>query len=105
MATIMEKISKGEIFSKEASAKMLRLLGRNFWDEVSVSQIPSDVFVASKNGAVNASRSEVVFVNGKNARYVFCICTNNNKDQSWNETNEAWVLTRKISKLLWERFN
>jgi beta-lactamase class A len=105
MATIMERISKGEMISKDASNKMLRLLGRNFWDDVSVSQIPTDVFVASKNGAVNASRSEVVFVNGKNARYVFCICTNNNKDQSWNDSNEAWQLTRKISKLLWEKFN
>jgi beta-lactamase class A len=105
MATIMERISKGEIISKDASSKMLRLLGRNFWDEVSVSQIPSDVFAASKNGAVNASRSEVIFVNGKNARYIFCICTNNNKDQSWNDSNEAWQLTKKISKLLWEKFN
>lgn len=105
MATIMERISKGEIISPNASSKMLRLLGRNFWDEVSVSQIPSDVFVASKNGAVNASRSEVMFVNGKKSRYVFCICTNNNKDQSWSKTNEAWELTRKISKLLWEKYN
>jgi beta-lactamase class A len=105
MATIMERISKGEIINDSASSRMLRLLGRNYWDEVSVSQIPSDVFVASKNGAVNASRSEVMFVSGKKARYVFCICTNNNKDESWNNSNEAWELTRKISKLLWKKFN
>jgi beta-lactamase class A len=29
---------------------MLRLIGRNYWDEQGTSQIPSDVFVASKNG-------------------------------------------------------
>ena len=104
MATLMEKISKGEIISKERSAQMLRLLGRNYWDEEAISQIPSDVFVASKNGAVNESRSEVLFVNGHDARYVFCICTKNNKDQSWETNNEAWVLTRKLSKLLWEYF-
>jgi beta-lactamase class A len=63
------------------------------------------VFVASKNGAVDESRSEVVFVSGKKARYIFCVCTKNNKDQSWNDTNEAWVLTRKLSKLLWDYFN
>jgi beta-lactamase class A len=105
MASLMEKIVNGEIISKERSAQMLRLLGRNYWDENAISQIPSDVFVASKNGAVNESRSEILFVNGDGARYIFCICTKNNKDQSWNETNEAWLLTRKISKLVWDHFS
>ncbi|HWJ29721.1 MAG TPA: serine hydrolase, partial [Flavisolibacter sp.] len=105
MATLMEMISKGQIISKERSAQMLRLLGRNFWDEEAVSQIPSDVFVASKNGAVDESRSEVMFVNGRGARYVICICTKNNKDQSWEPTNEAWVLTRKVSKLIWDKYS
>lgn len=104
MATLMEKIVNGEIISPERSAQMLRLLGRNYWDENAVSQIPSDVFVASKNGAVDESRSELLFVNGRGARYVFCVCTKNNKDQSWTENNEAWVLTRKLSKLVWEHF-
>jgi beta-lactamase class A len=104
MARLMEKIVNGEIISKERSAQMLRLLGRNYWDEDAISQIPPDVFIASKGGAVDASRSEVLFVNGHGARYVFCIITKNNKDRSWEPTNEAWVLTRKLSKLLWEYF-
>jgi beta-lactamase class A len=101
MATIFEMIVKGQIISDSISAKMLRLLGRNYWDENAISQIPPDVFVASKNGAVNASRSEVLFVNGHGRRYIFCICTNNIKDQSWKTGNEAWELTRKLSALLW----
>lgn len=105
MATLMEKIVDGKVINPERSARMLRLLGRNYWDEESVSQIPSDVFVASKNGAVNESRSEVMFVNGRSARYLFCVCTKNIKDQSWNEdTNEAWQMLRKLSKLVWEHF-
>lgn len=104
MATLVEKIATSNIISKERSEQMLRLLGRNYWDEEAVSQVPADVFVASKNGAVNQSRSEVLFVAGRGARYVFCICTKNNKDQSWEKENEAWVLTRKLSKLLWEKF-
>jgi beta-lactamase class A len=105
MATLMEKIVKGEVINKDASAWILRLLGRNYWDEVAISQIPTDVFVASKSGAVDACRNEVLFVNGKHCRYIFCICTNNNTDQSWDNNNEAWQLTRKISKLLWEKYN
>ena len=105
MATLMERIVSGDLISKEKSAEMLRLLSRNYWDEQSISQIPSDVFIASKNGAVDESRSEVLFVNGYGARYIFCICTKNNKDQSWQNSNEAWILTRKLSKLMWDHFN
>jgi beta-lactamase class A len=105
MATLMEKIVKGEVINKEASAKMLRLLGRNYWDEVAISQIPSDVFIASKSGAVDESRNEVLFVNSKHCRYIFCICTNRNQDQSWDNNNEAWEMTRKLSKLLWGKHN
>lgn len=105
MAILMEMIVKKQLISDSASAKMLRLLGRNYWDEDAISQIPSDVFIASKSGAVDASRNELLFVNGKKCSYLFCICTKNNQDQSWNSNNEAWELTRKLSKLLWAYYN
>ena len=104
MATMFEALANRNLLDTASSEKMLRLLGRNYWDEEALSQIPPDIFVASKNGAVNASRSEVMYVSGKNARYVFCICTKNNKDTSWGSQNEAWELARKVSKLLWETY-
>ena len=104
MATLMEKIYRKEVVSNEASLQMMRMLGRNHWDEEALSAIPPNIAVFSKNGAVNASRSEVLLVNGPNNPYVFCIITKNNKDQRWNEDNEAWVLTRKLSALLWNYF-
>lgn len=105
MALLMKRIVDGQVINKKASEKMLRLLGRNFWDENAISQLPPDVFVASKNGAVNAVRNEVLYVNSANSRYIFCVCTQNNKDVSWNPGNEAWTLTRKLSLLLWKHFN
>ena len=104
MASLFEALANRSLMDSESSEKMLRLLGRNDWDEEALSQIPPDVFVASKNGAVNASRSEAMYVYGKNARYVFCICTKNNKDKSWELQNEAWELARKVSKLLWKTY-
>ena len=104
MASIFERISKGEIISRAASDEMLRQLSRNHYDDEAISQVPPYVTVFSKNGAVNQSRSEVVLVVGKKAHYVFTIMTKNNVDQSWKDDNEAWVLTRKISKLLWEHY-
>jgi beta-lactamase class A len=103
MAKLFKMIYRGEVISREASEKMIRLLGRNYWDEEGLSAVPAGVFVASKNGAVNASRSEVMIVNGKRP-YIFSIFTKNNKDQSWEPTNEAWTLTRKLSAMVWNYF-
>lgn len=104
IATLFERIYKKEIFDDSSCIAMMRMLGRNYWDEEGLSQIPPTVEVFSKNGAVNASRSEVMLVNAPHHPYVFCIITKNNKDQSWSSNNEAWTLTRKLSKLLWQYF-
>jgi len=105
IATLMERIVNNELLSKSSNEKMLRLLGRQYWDEEALSQIPPGVFAADKNGAVDASRDEVVYVNSKNNPYIFSIFTKNNKDQSWEYNNEAWVVTRKLSALLWKYYN
>ena len=104
MATILEKIYRKEIINEKTAIQMMRLLGRNYWDEEGLSQIPPTIEVFSKNGAVDESRSEVMLVNAPQHPYVFCIITKNNKDQSWGTTNEAWALTRKLSALLWNYF-
>jgi beta-lactamase class A len=104
MATLMRMIVENKIIDKQISERMLRLMSRQFWDEDAISQIPPNVFVADKSGAVDATRDEVLYVNGLHP-YIFCICTKNNQDISWESNNEAWVLTRKLSALLWKHFN
>jgi len=104
MAKLFEMIYQNQVISPSASEKMQRVLGRNFWDAEALSQIPPYIEVYSKNGAVNASRSEIMIVNAVHNPYIFSIFTKNNKDVSWGDTNEAWILTRKISKMLWEYF-
>lgn len=105
METFMERIVDGNILSVNASEKMLRLLGRQYWDEEAISQVPPGIFIADKNGAIDASRSEVMYVNSKKNPYILSVFTKNNQDISWDRNNEAWVLTRKLSALLWEYFN
>jgi beta-lactamase class A len=104
MVTIYEKLYKGEIISDSLSHRMIRLMGRDYWDEEAISEIPSTIFVAAKSGAVDESRSETLLVMAPKNPYIFSICTKNIKDKSWKENNEAWVLTRKLSKLLWNYF-
>lgn len=104
MASIMKLITENKIINQQISERMLRLMSRQYWDEVAISEIPPNIFVADKNGAVDASRGELMYVNGAHP-YIFCICTKNNTDQSWNSNNEAWMLTRKISSFLFKYFN
>jgi beta-lactamase class A len=104
MSMVLEKLYQGKIINDSLSKKMIRLLGRNYWDEEALSEIPSTIFVASKSGAVDASRSETLLVMAKQP-YIFTILTKNNKDKSWETNNEAWVLTRKLSKLLYNYFS
>jgi beta-lactamase class A len=104
MARIFADVVDHRVFSDAACERMLRIMGRQYWDEEALSSLPADVFVASKNGAVNASRSEVLFVNGKHP-YILSIFTKNNTDTTWGASNEAWELTRKISARVWAHFN
>ena len=104
MAAVFEKLYKGEIINDSLSKKMIRLLGRNYWDEEALSEIPATIFVASKSGAVDASRSEILLVMAKEP-YLLSVFTKNNKDQSWNATNEAWMLTRKLSKIVYDYYS
>lgn len=105
MGALFEKIYRNEIFSAAACDRMMRCLGRNYWDtDEAISQIPPYIEVFSKNGCVNASRSEVLLVNAPHNPYILSIFTKNIRDQRWTHDNEAWVLTRKISALLWKYF-
>lgn len=103
MATILQRIATRQLLSAESDGSMLKLLSRNYWDEEGLSQIPAGIFVASKNGALDASRSEVMYVKGNGCEYVLCIATQKNTDTRWTKENEAWTLTRKISALVWKQ--
>jgi beta-lactamase class A len=105
MGVIFEKIYRKEIFSAAACDRMMRSLGRNYWDQnEAISQIPPYIEVFSKNGCVNASRSEVLLVNAPHNPYIFCIFTKNNKDTQWTASNEAWTVARKLSLMVWRYF-
>lgn len=104
MASLLIKIRKGEVISKEASDRMYRMMSNQFYDDNALSEIPPYIQTASKTGAVNQSRSELVMVNAPHGDYVFYIATKDNVDSSWKSDNEAWALTKKISSFLWNYF-
>ncbi len=104
MAELLTSIRQGHAVSPNASEEMYRNLGRQFWDGDGLSQIPPDVKVATKNGALTQSKSEVVLVHAPHGEYVYCVMTKNQQDARWERSNEGATLLRTVSALLWRYF-
>jgi beta-lactamase class A len=104
MARLLVRIHEGRAVSPAASEEMYRTLTRTYWDDEALSQIPPTVQVASKQGAVDRSRSEVALVNAPNGPYVFSVITKNQADTSWTADNAGFRLIREVSRLLWTHF-
>ncbi len=104
MARLLTMIRQGKAVSRAASEEMYRALTRSYWNGEALSQIPPWVQAASKQGAVDHSRSEVVLVNAPSGDYVFCVITRQLADSSWAPDNQGYVLLRKVSALLWKTF-
>lgn len=104
IAEMVVAIREGRLVSRAASEAMYRHLTRIHWNGEALSQLPPWVQAASKQGAVNRSRSEVVLVNAPTGDYVFAVITRNQADQSWTPSNQGYVLLRTVSALLWRTF-
>ena len=104
MAELVVKIREGKVISERASERIYRNLTRIYFDSHALSQIPPYIQVASKQGALDQSKSEVVLVNAPHGDYVFCVITKNQKDERWVMDNEGYVLLRSVSRLLWNYF-
>jgi beta-lactamase class A len=104
MAELLVRIRQGQVISAAASERLYRNLVRIYYDGEALSQLPPTVQVASKQGAVNRSRSEVLLVNAPSGDYVVCIITKNQKDESWTRQNEGYRLLRAVSRTVWQHF-
>lgn len=104
MAELLVKIREGKVVSPRVSERIYRNLVRIYWDSEALSQIPPYIQVASKQGAVDRSKSEVVLVNAPHGDYVFCVITKNQNDTRWVKDNAGFVLLRQVSALLWNYF-
>jgi len=104
LANLLVYIREGKAVSPDASDEMYRNLGRQYWDNDGLSQLPPEIKTAAKNGAVDRSRSEVVLVHAPHGDYVYCVMTKNQKDESWERSNEGFTLLRNVSAILWQHF-
>ena len=105
MAGLLVMIREGRAVSPSASNRMYRMLSGSFWMDEGLSVIPAHVNVASKQGEVDRSRSEVMLVNAPAGDYVLCIITKNQTDTSYEPDNPGYVLIRRISAEVYRYFN
>ena len=104
IATLLQMVRERRAVSPAASDEMTRILSRIYWDDEALSQIPPYIHVMSKQGAVNASKSEVALVSGPNGDFVFSVTTDNQSDTRWEYDNDGYVLIRRVAALLWQHF-
>ena len=105
MAELLVMVREGRAVSAEASAAMYRLMKGSYWNTEALASLPPWVGVASKQGAVNRSRSEVLLVESPSGPYVLSVITKNQQDESWGSDNAGYVLLRRVSAAVWRHFS
>lgn len=105
IARALVEIREGRAVSAEASEAMYRMLTKSYWDKEGISQIPPHVQVASKQGFVDRSRSEVLLVNAPAGDFVLAVLTKNQADTSYDVNNEGHRLIREVTRAVYEHFN
>lgn len=104
MSDIVVSIRQGRAISPSASEEMYRVLTRTYWNDEALSVLPPTVQVASKQGAVSASKSEVLLVNAPHGDFVLTIMTKNQEDRRWEADNAGYVLIRDVTRAVWNTF-
>jgi len=104
MARFLVLAHAGTLVDAAVSDEVLRSLGRIWWDDEALSAFPPSVHTASKQGAVDRSRSEVVLVFAPHGAFVLSVFTKNQQDTSWKHDNEGFVLLRRVAALCWRHF-
>ena len=104
MAQLLRRLRDGVDLPPELARQAYRALCRTAWDDTALEPLPNGVEVGSKQGAVDASRSEVFLVHAPHGDYVACIITKDQVDRSWKRENAGFDLLRRLSAALWDFF-
>ena len=101
MATLLEKIERGEIVSPAASKEMIALMKREqHRDGIGRSII--DTEMATKAGALDRLRSDVGIIYTKQGRLVMAITCDDMPETIWSEENPGYLMLSRLSRILIE---
>ncbi len=104
MARLFELLHLRRAGTPAACEKLLRILRRQYWDDLALAAVPVDVAAGAKSGAIERSRSEVAIVWSPRP-YVLAIYTDDAKDRRWTSENEGEATIRLMCRRIWSAFN
>jgi len=118
MATLMERIARGQAVSAQASKDMEALLGKQQVHEVLCRLLPGSdagVSIAHKtgqdeeklpgpDGVTGSVRTDAGIVTTPKGRYVIAIFARRAADMRWTVDNEALVTGADVSRLVFDHF-
>jgi D-alanyl-D-alanine carboxypeptidase (penicillin-binding protein 5/6) len=104
MVKLLEKLSKKELVSKQASEKMLAHMYACD-DKQKFPRFLPGVKIAHKTGSVNEVRTDAALIDGPKGPIAICVLTNENADKSWGDKNEAEILCGRIAQVAYRHFS
>ncbi len=99
MVTLLEKLYRGELVNKTASAEMLEILKKQR-DHSGIGRDMKDVVIANKSGALDALRSDVGMVFAKQGTIAMAITVDGMPTPDWSPDNPGELLISSLSEML-----
>ncbi|MCU1294960.1 MAG: serine hydrolase [Bryobacterales bacterium] len=99
MVTILEKIYRGELISKEASAEMLKILKRQR-DHNGIARDMKDITVANKSGALDHLRSDAGIVYLPQGPIAMAFTVEDIPEVNWTPDNPGDLLISSLSEMV-----
>jgi len=99
MATLLEKLYRGELVSKTASEEMLTILKRQR-DRNGIGRDMPDIEIASKSGALDHLRSDVGIIYSKRGPIAMAITAEDIPEVNWSPDNPGLLLISSLSEIL-----
>jgi beta-lactamase class A len=99
MVTILERLERGEIVSPEASKEILAIMKR-CQDNTGIRRHMASTPVVNKSGALDALRSDVGIVYGKNGPVAMAITVDGMPKPDWSPDNAGSLLIADLAKML-----
>jgi beta-lactamase class A len=99
MVSLLERLYRGELVSKNASSEMLAILKKQR-DHAGLARDVKDVTVANKSGALDALRSDVGIVYSKRGPIAIAITVDGMPEPDWSPDNPGQLLISALSEIL-----
>src|SRR5437763_1556317 len=99
MVTLLERVERGEIISREASKEMLALMKREQIHD-GIGRTLNGVEMATKSGALDQLRSNVGIIYTKRGRIAMAITCDEMPEVDWTEDNAGLLMLSRLSLIL-----